>query len=389
MALLLGALCSAPAGAAISDTIHPFAAYSYNYDDNLFRLADAAGSQEGRSDTSKQAQAGVAFSRPVGRQVFSGQAKVSRVSFDRYEQLNYTGKDLSADWEWHLANHLEGHMGSSYAQTLTSFADFHSNERNLRTQRRNYIDGAWRFHPSWRLRGSFSREKFNFDLASQRVNDRVEDVSEAGVDYLASSGSRVGLVARHIKGSYPFHRRFAGIDIDDGFQQDEFKANVFWTLGGVTQVQLLGGWARRKHNFFTERDASGLNGRGYVYWKPMSKLKFTAGAWREFAAVESTFVDSSLNKGVSLAVSYDISPKLRADASVKRERRDFSKISGLSLPGDPTDSTRTANAGLVYAPLPAVQFGVNAFHDQRNGSPFLGTGAYRANGMSVSLSAQF
>jgi hypothetical protein len=314
---------------------------------------------------------------------------VSRVSFRHYDQLDYNGKDFSGAWEWHLANHLEGHVGGSYAQTLTSFADFHSNERNLRTQRHSYVDGAWRFHPSWRIRGGFTRDTFAYDLSSQRANDRTEDVAELGLDYLAASGSRVGLVLRQLKGGYTNRRSFGGVAVDEDYTQDELKANVYWAIGGVTQVQLLAGWARRKHDFFTERDANGLNGRGVVYWRPLARLKFTLSGWREFAAVESTLATNSLNKGGSLAASYDISAKLRAEASYKRERRDFSKLARLNLPLDLIDSSHGYTAGLSYAPLPSVQMGVNVFNEQRSGLPYVGTGAYSANGISLSLSSQF
>ena len=99
-----GATCSLPAGAAISDTISPFIATSYSYDDNLFRLDDNVPGFDGqRSDTSRQVQAGFLINRPIGRQLLTGQVKWSRVYFDHFDQLDYTGKDYLADLEWHIA----------------------------------------------------------------------------------------------------------------------------------------------------------------------------------------------------------------------------------------------------------------------------------------------
>jgi exopolysaccharide biosynthesis operon protein EpsL len=388
--LVLLCLLSAPASAALSDTLHPFVSAMYSYDDNLFRLPEAAAGMGGRrSDTTRQLQAGVSFSRPIGRQVLSGQAKASSVSFDHFDQLNYTGKELSGTWEWHLANHLEGRVGASYVQSLTPFADTHSDQRNLRVQRRQFANGAWRFHPSWRVRAGFTRDKFSYDLREQRGNDRVEDLAETGVDYLASSGSRVGLALRQFKGRYDTPHSIGGSVVDVGYRQDEVKLDVYWLFGGVTQVQMLAGWAKRKHNFFTERDTSGLNGRATVYWRPLGKLGFNASAWRDFAAVESSIVNSSLNKGVSLGANYDLSAKLKAEASVRREKRDFGRASGFALPGDATDTSRLASVSLNYAARPSVQIGVSAFHDVRTGSPLVGTSSYRANGMSVNVNAQF
>ena len=391
-ALLLagGAVLSMPVAAAVSDTISPFVATTYAYDDNLFRLADDSPGFDGkRSDTSRQVQAGFLVNRPIGRQLLTGQAKWSRVSFDHFDQLDYQGKDFLADLEWHIANHLEGHVGASYVQTLTPFSDLRTTERNLRVIRREYVNGAWRFHPSWRVRTGFTRERYEYDAFSQRYANRSEDATELGVDYLAPSDSRIGLQLRHLKGRYPNRSEpiFAGIE--QGYEQDEIKANIYWRFSGITQVQLLGGWVKRKNQVFSGRDDSGANGRVVVYWAPLGKVRFTGSLWHEFAAVENSLISSSLNNGASLAATWDISSKLRMDAQLRREKRDFSAASGQSLSNDVSDATRTASLGLTYAPRPNIQLGISAFRDTRSGAPIINPGSYHAKGVSFNASAQF
>ncbi|MEG0880322.1 MAG: hypothetical protein RSH52_03525, partial [Janthinobacterium sp.] len=382
--------CCLPAAAAFNDTISPFIATTYSYDDNLFRLPDDSRSMNGqRSDTSRQVQAGFLVNRPIGRQILSGQAKWSRVYFDHFDQLDYSGKDFLADLEWHIANHLEGHAGVSYTQTLTPFSDLQSTDRNLRTVRREYFNGGWRFHPSWRIRGGFSRDRYEYDSIAQKISDRQENSSELGMDYLEPSGSRIGVQLRHLKGSYPNRAGLAVIGIEQGYEQDEVKANIYWLASGITQVQLLGGWVKRKNQLFSGRDASGVNGRLTVYWAPLGKVRFTGSLWHEFAAVENSLVTSSLNNGASLAAAWDISAKVRMNAKVQSEKRDFSAASGLVLPGDISDTTRTASLGVTYAPRPNIQLGVNAFRDARSGAPIINTGSYHAKGISFNASAQF
>ena len=376
--------------AAFNDTISPFIATSYSYDDNLFRLDDdRLGINGQRSDTSRQVQAGLVFNRPIGRQILSGQAKWSRVYFDHFDQLDYSGKDYLADLEWHIANHLDGHAGVSYTQTLTPFSDFQSTERNLRTVRREYLNGGWRFHPSWQARAGFSRERYGYELITQRISDRQEDATELGVDFLQSSNSRIGLQLRHLKGSYPNRAGFEALGVEQGYEQDEVKANIYWYVSGITQVQLLGGWVKRKNQLFSVHDASGANGRLTVYWAPLGKVRFTGSLWREFAAVENSLVSSSLNNGASIAAAWDVSAKVRVDALLRRQKRDFSATTGMILPSDVTDSTRTATVGVTYAPRPNIQLGVNAFHDARTGAALINTGSYRANGVSFTASGQF
>lgn len=390
IAVLVAAVWGLPAAAEISDTVHPFVAVTVTHDDNLLRLADQVVGLDGpRSDTITQLQGGVLFARPIGRQILSGQAKLSKVTFGHYDQLNYDGKDLLAVLEWHLGNHVQGHLGTSYAQSLTPFTDYHSTERNLRVQRRQYFDAAWRFHPSWSVHSGVSHDKFDYELATQRLNERTEKSVDLGLDYLASSESRVGVVVRRLKGEYANPRVFGSTIIDDDYDQNEVKADIYWRFSGVTQLRFLGGWVERKPASLARRSTKGNNGRVVINWAPLGKVRFTGTAWREFGAVESSLVNNSLNQGGSVGADWDISAKVRGNALIRREKRDFSALSGLNVPGDISDTTRSASLGLSYVPKPAIQLGVNFTHDVRSGSLILGTGSYNANSVSFNASAQF
>ncbi|WP_342118564.1 XrtB/PEP-CTERM-associated polysaccharide biosynthesis outer membrane protein EpsL [Pseudoduganella sp. OTU4001] len=386
---LAAALACCPAQADISDTIKPFITVGSTYDNNLLRLPDNTPPGVQRSDRATQAQAGFLLERPIGRQRLTGHAKLSRVTFDHYSQLDYNGKDFSLDWAWVLGNQFDGNIGGSYQQVLTPFNDYHVEQRNLRTQRHMYANGGWRIHPSWRVRAGFQRDRFDYELGVQALNNRKEDLSEAGIDYLAASGSRVGLVARKIKGSFLNPLRIGTTFLDQNYDQDELKANINWLYSDITQLQVLAGYARRKHATFTERDTSGLNGRVTLKWNPRVKLRFKADAWREFAAVESVVVNQSINKGASLNASWDISAKLQANAGVRREKRNFEKMPYVTFDGDHNDTVRSTNVGLVYQPTRKVQLSATAFKDRRTGTPLIGTGNYRAKGVSLMATVQF
>jgi len=379
------ALPAVPAHAMLSDTIHPYLAVARSHDSNLFRLDERAVIAQ-RGDDFTRTQFGVLVDMPISRQRLTAQLKRSKVKFSRYTQLDYDGKDYAADLEWHIGNHLEGHAGGTYAQTLTSFNDFHTAERNLRVQRREYVDGAWRFHPSYRVRAAASRNKSTYDLPLQRYNNRTEDQFDAGFDYLPPSGSRFGLQASRIEGKYPNHRALGGMQVDDSYTQHELKANVYWLFSATSQFQMLAGWAERKHSLFTERDTSGLNGRAAMHWSMLRKLKMSASVWREFAAVESNLINNSINKGASFNTTWDVTSKLAATAMVRREKRDFSTLEGRLAAPNLSDKTRIATLGLTWAPTLSSQLSVNAFHEVRSGNASTN---YRANGAAVSASIQF
>jgi exopolysaccharide biosynthesis operon protein EpsL len=388
--LMLAALlyCNG-AAAEISDTIHPIVAIGYTYDDNLLRLPDDAVGVDQRSDRMTQTQAGILFDRTFGRQRLSGRAKVLRVTFDHFDQLDYNGKDAAADLAWQLGNHLNGAIGGTYLETLTPFSDSHSADRNLRTQRTAYANGAWRFHPSWQVRAGVTRYQYAYELAVQRVNNRTERLAEAGFDYLARSGSKIGLVARQWKGTYDNPRLLAGVRLDDDYTQNELKANVNWLVSAVTQVNILAGYARREHDLFTNRDSSGANGRVSVKWAPLSKVRFGADVWREFSAVESNLVTNSLNTGASLDTTWDISSHFQATANVRREKRDFEESGLVVFDGSTSDHKTMASAGLVWVPRTNLQLSLSVFKDKRDGSAIVGTNDYRAKGAAFNASAQF
>jgi len=389
---LIPLACILVAGAAnadISDTVKPFVQLSSTYDDNLLRLPDNTPPEFQRSDRATQAIGGILLDRTIGRQKFTGQAKISRVTFDHYDQLDYNGKDFNLDWAWVLGNHLDGNVGGSYSQTLTPFNDFHSDDRNLRKQRVEYFKGGWKFHPSWRVRAGFQRYEFTYELPQQSINDRTEDLSEVGLDYLAASGSRVGLVLRQLKGKYPNERRVNGILLDEGYTQDELKANISWLYSEITQLTVLAGYAKRKHDQFPQRDSSGANGRVQLIWKPRVKLRFQGDAWREFSAVESVFLSNSLNRGASVSANWEITSKISANAATRREKRKFEALGNLGAFGGDSDTTRNSTVGLQYLATRNIQLNLSGFHEKRSGAPLAGTGSYKAKGVTFSATAQF
>lgn len=385
-ALLLGLITSVPAAAALSDTFTPFVGASYGYDDNLFRVADNSPFNDG--DSIKSTYAGLSFERPVGRQVFTGQARVTRVTFGTYEQLNYTGKEGSLKWQWQLGNRLDGTAGVSYSETLSSFNDFHSTEKNIRTSSSKYVSGNWRFHPSWRVRSRVSDDKFDYDLLTQQYLNRSEKRGEVGLDYLAASGSVIGFQARRTRGEYPNPLQFGGFIDDEGYRQTDLQLNVYWRYSAITQVQLVAGRARREHTVIASRDSSGTNGRLTVTWNPRSTLQVVSNAWREFQPFEGSLASYSLSTGASIAGTWAVTSKVQAQSELKYVKRDFQGIAGLPQTVQTADHTRSASVGVNYMLRQNVQLGANVFRDTRSaGSVF--SSQYHAKGATLTANIQF
>lgn len=390
LALLVGASFSGTALADISDTLHPFLQTTISYDDNLLRLTELPGQTEGLGDTSRSVQGGVLFERPLSRQLFTGHVKFSRVSFNRYTRLDYNGKDVLGDWAWQLGNHVQGHLGTSYVETLAPFADTNSSQRNLRTQKRHYADASWLFHPNWQVRSSFVRFISDYELSEQKVNNRTEDAVELGLDYLANSGSKVGLQVRRLKSNYEFPASANVLFANNDYVQDELMANVVWQASGISKLSFVGGWVRRSHpDDSAARDNTGVNGRLIGDWDATGKLRLNGAVWREFQAVEGGLVGSSLNKGASVSALWTATGKVGMRAQLRHEKRDFSTINGLPALAGLSDASTTGSLGVTYTPVRKILLSVDGFREKRSGNSLVGSNSYRAKGVSFNASVQF
>ena len=370
--------------------LHLYAGVGAFYDDNLFRIPeDRPAFDNQRSDWARYLIGGLMFDKAYGRQKVYLQGKVSTVKFHHFKQIDYHGKDFLGLLDWQLGNRFNGSLGASYAETLAPYTDIRSRERNLREHRRVHGDGAWQPHPRWRLRVGAARDEYTYQLAVQQVNDRTEDALEAGIDFTPRSESTAGLVARRVKGSYPNPRSVNGVLVNDDFTQDELKAKIVWKVTGISSVTVLAGYARRRHDLLSQRDAKGFNGRVTASLNPRQKLRVNAAAWREFAAVESDLVSYSLNRGVSAGASWDASAKVRVDAAISSERRRYQGGFLAALQGDARDRLRNASLGATWSPRTSLQLNANLAHQRRSGAAFLGNGSFKANTISVSASAQF
>lgn len=388
--LLASALVCGPALAVPGTALDLYGRAGWSHDNNLLRIPDGApGFDNRRSDSWRTLEAGAVYDRTVSRQRLVGHAKLSKVSFDHFRQLDYDGRDVQGTWYWQVGNRFEGQLGASYAQTLAPYTDFRSDQRNLREQRRGFFEGGWKLHPRWEAHAAYSRDKYDYELAVQSYNDRTEEVFELEGRYLARSGSAVGLVLRRIEGSYPNRRPFSASLLTDDFTQDELKARVDWKASGATTLQALAGYARRDQPSFGSGRTSGANGRVTLLHDPVGKLHYRAALWRDFAPIESTVVSYTLNKGASAGATWDARAKLRIEADVAYEQRRYSPRTTLPVAGGLDDSLRTASLKATWTPRRQIALSAGFFRQARSGSQLLGIGKFTSNSFAINASGQF
>ncbi len=389
--LLIGALYAIPSLAAEPEPgLHLYGGVGWAYDDNLLRVADDQPAFDNqRSDSWVTTEAGLLFDQTYSRQRIAASARLSKVDFNHFKQLDYKGKDFKAIWYWQLGRMFSGEAGATYVQTLAPYTDFRSNQRNLRQQRRQFFEASWRMHPSFKTRAYAGREKFTYELAAQAFNNRTENTVELEAAYTPRSGSTVGLVLRRIEGDYPNRRPFGQALLNDDFTQNELKVRMNWLATGTTTLQALVGYARREQPSFGPGTTSGVNGRATLLYYPKGKVRYNASVWRDFAPLESSIVSYTLNKGASVGASWEATGKLRVDASAIYERRSFNPRFAFDGSDGLSDSLKSASVRATWFVRRNLQLTAGYQHQARSGSALLGTGRFSANTVTIGANAQF
>jgi exopolysaccharide biosynthesis operon protein EpsL len=334
------------------DVFTPYVGYGVYHDDNISRQPDD-GNRQG--DTWYKTTAGLRIDKAYSLQRFTADLSVNDTKFDRFDQFDNDGRRLAANWAWAIGSHLTGNLGASETRDLTPFGqrDLSINDALgpfIRTQKRTYIDGGWRFHPAWRLRGSYNHYDVTYD-GNEFANLKL-DIGEVGIDYLTRAQNKIGFLIRHTDGKYP---NSSGVFTGD-YKQDEAKLNVSWKVTGKTDLEFLGGWARRKYDsdFETLRDFSGADGRLTANWKATGKTTLSLAVYRELGSglgsfASDDFSNYSRNKGVSLSANWQATAKILVDASFQRETRDYNGIVVSTV--NRSDTYRKNTIGVTFLPL--------------------------------------
>ncbi len=385
------ALCMplAVAQTAPDHWLRPFVDVSWSWDANLFKVEDARvpPDRAGLSDSFRTITTGLVVERQISNQGVNAHIKVASTHFDRFKEIDYDSRDVGATWNWQLGRRLRGAAGISSSQSLNSFAESRLQEKNLRTNRREFFSGVWRFHPDWQVQFGTTRNRNDFELASQNTLNRDIRTNDLSLDYLSGNGSRIGLQLVRSDAVFPVEdvrlppqfRRLSD------YTQDDIKLRVDWNLSGKSAIRFSGGKTGRTHQVLTERDFNGFNARVVATWAPTAKQALTLNAWREIGAVDNLITNYTLNQGVSLDSIWAPNEKLRFDGRLSFEIRDYNGIAGIDQ--SRSDQYHVASLGMTYTLFRRLQLGLSASRESLNSNQ--AARSYRTNGFVANLRYQY
>lgn len=392
-ALLLFFFNQSAFAAVIGKVVQPFASYGFTADDNILRIRDKMDplpllGTRNLFDMSHRFTGGLMFEKEISRQRLTANLNWTHTSFEKFNQMDNDLKSLNGNWNWFLGNRLEGNMGASYVQSLAPFL-FQPGIKNIRTEQREFINAIWRFHPSWNLHGDYTRYDLKTDSPSAALKflNRTEDRFEGGIDYVTSVRNTVGIVFRDIIGNFPVLVRAPdGSFTDNSYDQKEVLAKINWAVTAKSNLSGTGGWVERKNASFASRDFSGFNARMVYHWQPTDKVGLSITGWRETAALQMLTASFSLNTGVSVIPSWNITRKVRLEGDFSYQKMKFDRFTSLTdeaLTLGTHNTLRNAAIKLIYNPYLGLQLSASAYHNDLKSD--ISIGGFSANGANVNL----
>jgi exopolysaccharide biosynthesis operon protein EpsL len=346
------------------------AGVSYAWDDNVFRLPDAADPQallgtSTKSDRYVSASVGVHLDKPYAQQRFRLDATASGYRYDTFSFLNSNLVQYDGAWDWHVTPRVSGTLSANRNEALVNYGDYRTPIRNIvRTQNQRFsIDGL--LFGGWHLLGGVSRDETkNSVVFVQQASYRATG-ADAGLRYVAESGNSATVTTRSSRADYIDQPLDPANLLDDGYRRDESELRLEWMLSGKSRLNGRLTRIEYRSNHFTQRDFSGTGGSLAYQWAPTGKVSLNLSVGRDLEVYVDRFSSYAVSDTLALAPVWRISARTALRANISRVASDYrGAVVGLSGPArrDTLDSVQLA---VDWFPARSVTLSASVQRDHR------------------------
>jgi exopolysaccharide biosynthesis operon protein EpsL len=372
---------SAIAHADLSNTFSPYVSAATAYNSNLFLLQNdqAAFAALGTTNTAETYQAyaaGVNMNWQLSRQLISGHAEVSQVTFNTYTGMNYTGHDLALKLDWLVDSILQGDVGVSDKLTLAPFLYTKRPLANLLTTRKAFVNGFIKLNNRWQVKlGADTTHGTNSDTTQQN-NDINIDSYSAGFRYITPKGSKFDFSSKVSNGNYPnqLTTLYTYTQYDNGITFD-------WIATGKTKLSGKINFTKRDYPNSQQNNYAGVTGRIAADWFATSKSTLNITIYRELNSYISGTSSYDVTQGISAQATWLATNKIAVNLTGKHETIDY-----LSTPVR-TDELTTANLDLSYQLFRKTKIDLIAERGVRHSNTDFNS--YRYNSIMLGLNNAF
>jgi exopolysaccharide biosynthesis operon protein EpsL len=318
-------------------------------DDNLFRVPEP---QSPQSDRITSAYVGLRIDKSYGQQNLVIAVTETAYRYQDLKYLDFEALDYNGAWNWRLGTRLSGTLSADRSESQANYGDFRdTTQQNLRiSENRAFAVDAW-LAGGWHLvAGALRRSQRNSVPFTQQGSYRAGG-GEAGLRYLAESGSSIQFLRRSLKADYLEQAVDAVNLIDDGFERNESELRANWLVSAKTSLRGEVARIDYRSNQFEQRDFSGTTGSIAMQWAATDRVQIDVGgarqleAWRD--ATASYRADDRLSFATVWRIGAKTSIRVNLDHTASEFRNPVVAVAG-PLRKDETDGVQL---GLEWAPL--------------------------------------
>jgi len=367
--VLVCLLCWPALGTAAFDPTDAFQIYvnlGVVHDNNLFRLPDAnpqlfGVNPDNKSDTSFTKGVGFKFDKEISRQRLIADANLYETTFDKNDDLDYSGYDGRVAWLWRVGNDWNGEASYRKKKTLGGFADELLKAKDLVKYEYYLLNGGYQLDARWRLGAELAKEDQTHSAITRRSLDLDARAFGVNLTYRTPADNSVALHARRTDRDYPNRLSVGTVFFDNNNREDRVTLIGLWRYSGLLRLEGQVGYADITHDQLSVRDFSGYTWRAGGVWDTTGKIRVNFAAYRDIRLYEDIATSYIVAKGVNITPLYAITAKVNLQADLLWERRDFRGNPGFAAGfnlNDREDIYRQARIALTYQPWRFVDLSV-------------------------------
>ena len=378
--LVAGILASATDAFALwGDRLELFAAESVTHDSNVFRLSSGLNpapliGSSSTADTYYTSTFGLNLDLPVSRQRFQAGMTWNDYRYDRFTQLDFTGRDGHAIWLWQAGNDWSGQLGFKENLALASFLDIHGVAPDPIDRKQTFFNATYLLTPRWRLQAGVSSLAQRNGEALLNAEDIDVDSTEFTASYVTPAKNSIGLDFRVDDARFPNPQFVAGSAFDNAYTQYSAGVVLDWAVTGKSHLSAQLGRVSRNYNQLPQRDYDGTTYKAAYDWKPTGKLALSLITHRDISTVTDIQTSFALVRGTALTPTLNLTEKTSVSATLDYSVYDYRGNPALTLGllQHEVDRVRSEILLVTYKPTRTVTVLLNAQHQARASTiPFL------------------
>ena len=363
------------------DWLHPFVAYQYTYDDDLFRVPSASNYPAvnqlippgtSKADSINTGSAGVDGHWSLSQQSVDYGLEVDENRFIHNTDLNNTSGLAHAVWNWAVASEFSGQLGGNYSRSLAGFSDSFFFQRDIIDRQEYFANGRYQIGPRWAVYGNID-ESYTKNIAAQDAesfNDLNLQTGKVGVEVATSQANTLGAEYRFTHGHYPYQAAPAPGEqlFDPDYNENSGVVLVKYALTDKTVLNADGGYLRR--NYPNSPGIGAFSGDIWhvkVQWQATDKTSVALTGSRDLQAYLYAQSDYFVQTGAAVQPVWVESEKLTWVMVASWYKQDYisSSFSQVLLGAPRNDTLSAQQAGLQYTPFNSLVFTFTYRHELR------------------------